>query len=108
MTCRKTGFHAYIIPTQTFVRGDAFLMGGIYIFRISAEDPSPMDKVIHYEIHDYAYEWRGPSTVDIGPSIITIPAFVEDVTSYGYEGRPLAEFPYIAEALARVQYTPRS
>lgn len=91
MTCVKTGFHAYIIPRGEFAYGDAHEVGGAFFFRIVTLARTPISSVLHYEVNGYDSFWGADRDI----STLVCEAF--DVISYGYEGRPILEFDYIAD-----------
>lgn len=99
MTCVKTGCHIYIIPYGAFAYGDAHEVDGVYFFRLVEVKTSPTGEVIHYEVNNYDSWWDKDIAADIAWRPATLVAKGADVLSYGYEGRHIIEFPYIARRL---------
>jgi hypothetical protein len=94
MTCVKTGCHIYIIPHGMYAYGDAHLVNDVYFFRLAIASFYPHADVIHYEVNNYDSWWDKESTKNFRPPTSTLIAAGEDILSYGYDGRPLSEFPY--------------
>ena len=85
MTCKKTGFHAELVPHKAWIYGDAFEMFGVHWFRIcQISYTGPISPIKHFTIRDWAV-WHDESKTSLGQNstMICDPFSVE---YHGYEG----------------------
>lgn len=84
--CIKTGAHVYLAPYGEYAYGDAFLMGGVYLFRIVARSRDPIFPYRHFTVH--SAEATSYLSFKDG-NVETILAL--EVTSHSYYGETIPE-----------------
>jgi hypothetical protein len=52
VACIKTGFHAYSHSYGTFLRGDAYKLKDVYIFRIIDESYKPIFDTVNFVLYE--------------------------------------------------------
>lgn len=85
MTCIKTGCQVFLDGYQEYAYGDAFLIDGVYLFRLCERSFTPINWPIkHFTIENYANWFDDDRTSQKINS--TLIAEAKDVTDHGYDG----------------------
>lgn len=87
MSCIKTGFHAFLVPHELYVYGDAFKVNNAYIFRICSISPQPQRPVKHFTIEDWSLWFDEHKTSQSTNS--TMLCWPQYVIDHGYNGTPI-------------------